>query len=71
MEGADNLHLDETKITIETPVTGTVMITITARDVEHWIDDCNDQRTLRYLSRYARTKADAMDTEPDDFRSRA
>lgn len=59
----------DSRITVD--VHGTVTVTLTVRDIEHWFDNCMDKQTICYLAKYARERAKAMDTMPDDFRSRA
>lgn len=60
---------NDARITVD--VHGTVTVTLTVRDVEHWLDNCMDKQTLRYLAGYARERANAMDAGPDGFQSRA
>ena len=60
-------------ITITKRVTQDVLehITLTGRDVEDWIDHCEDEKMLRYLGRIALKRASSLNEPDDDFRSRA
>lgn len=43
---------------------------ITTNDIFDWLNACNDVDTLRYLSKVARRRADAIENpDNDDFRS--
>ena len=46
-------------------------ITLTGRDIEDWIDHCEDEETLKYLGRIALKRARGLNEPDDDFRSRA
>lgn len=46
-------------------------ITLTERDIEDWIDHCEDEKVLRYLGRIALKRASGLNEPDDDFRSRA
>lgn len=60
-------------ITITKKTTQEVLehITLTGRDVEDWIDHCEDEEMLRYLGRIALKRASGLNEPDDDFRSRA
>lgn len=60
-------------ITIIKKVTQDVLeeITLTGRDIEDWIDHCEDEKMLRYLGRIAIKRANGLNEPDDDFRSRA
>lgn len=60
-------------ITITKRVTQDVLehITLTGRDIEDWIDHCEDEVMLRYLGRIALKRANGLNGPDDDFRSRA
>lgn len=47
-------------------------IMLTGRDIEDWIDHCEDEEMLRYLGSIALKKARRLkEPDDDDFRSRA
>ena len=60
-------------ITITKRMTQDVLehITLTGRDIEDWIDHCEDEKTLKYLGRIAIKRANGLNEPDDDFRSRA
>lgn len=60
-------------ITITKCVTQDVLqdITLTGRDIEDWIDHCEDEELLKYLGRIALKRARGLNESDDDFRSRA
>ena len=60
-------------ITITKKTTQDVLehITLTRRDIEDWIDHCEDEEMLRYLGRIALKRANSLNEPDDDFRSRA
>ena len=60
-------------LTITKRVTQDVLedITLTGRDVEDWIDHCEDEQLLKYLGRIAIKRANGLNDPDDDFRSRA
>ena len=60
-------------LTITKRVTQDVLqdITLTGRDIEDWIDHCEDEQLLKYLGRIAIKRANGLNDPDDDFRSRA
>lgn len=60
-------------VTITKRITQDVLehITLTERDIEDWIDHCEDEKVLRYLGRIALKRASGLNEPDDDFRSRA
>ena len=52
-------------------ISNQVTIEISTNDIFNWFTNCRDIETLKYLGKYALTKASYMKTpDNDDFRSR-
>lgn len=53
-------------------VSATLDVPLDKNDIVRWLDTVEDAETLRYISRYARRLAEAIERpDDDDFRSRA
>ena len=53
-------------------VSATLEVPLAKDDIVRWLDTVEDAETLRYISRYARRLAEAIESPvDDDFRSRA
>ena len=69
-----DIHLLTHGITIHKKVIQEVWeeVTLTYRDIEDWIDHCEDEEALKYLGRIALRRASSLnEPDDDDFRSRA
>lgn len=69
-----NVEIDPVsyKGTIPVRVSATLEVPLTKEDIVHWLDTVEDAETLRYISRYARRLAEAIEhPDDDDFRCRA
>ena len=67
---SDDKTVFDTRQTFNKTVTVNVRIEMTTNDIFNWLNACNDVDTLRYLSKVARKRADAIENpDNDDFRS--
>ena len=47
---------------ISVPINTKVTITLNTEDIIRWIDTCSDIESLKYISRYAKSSARALET---------